>query len=69
MRRLSAFEQVSVDGFFSDAKGDMTWAHKQDPEWNEFAASNARGGGALLFGRVTYVKGDGNVVLCYEPVA
>ena len=54
MRRLSAFEQVSLDGFFTDAKGDMSWAHKQDPEWNEFAASNAKGGGALLFGRVTY---------------
>jgi dihydrofolate reductase len=54
MRRLSAFEQVSLDGFFTDAKGDMSWAHKQDPEWNEFAASNASGGGALLFGRVTY---------------
>ena len=53
MRRLSAFEQVSVDGFFTDARGDMSWAHKQDPEWNEFAASNAKGGGALLFGRVT----------------
>lgn len=54
MPRLSAFEQVSLDGFFTDAGGDMSWAHKQDPEWNEFAASNAKGGGALLFGRVTY---------------
>src|SRR5688572_9713524 len=54
MPRLSAFEQVSLDGFFVDAGGDMSWAHKQDPEWNEFAASNASGGGALLFGRVTY---------------
>jgi dihydrofolate reductase len=54
MRRLVAFEQVSLDGFFVDAKGDMSWAHKQDPEWNEFAASNASGDGALVFGRVTY---------------
>jgi dihydrofolate reductase len=54
MRRVSAFEQVSLDGFFTDANGDMSWAHKQDPEWNEFAAKNASGGGALLFGRVTY---------------
>jgi dihydrofolate reductase len=54
MRRLSAFEQVSLDGFFVDARGDMSWAHKQDPEWNEFAAGNAKGGGTLLFGRVTY---------------
>jgi dihydrofolate reductase len=54
MPRLTAFEQVSLDGFFTDAGGDMSWAHKRDPEWNEFAASNAKGGGALLFGRVTY---------------
>jgi dihydrofolate reductase len=54
MRRLIAFEQVSLDGFFVDGSGDMSWAHKDDPEWNEFAASNASGGGALLFGRVTY---------------
>jgi len=54
MRRLIAFEQVSLDGFFVDANGDMSWAHKQDPEWNEFAGSNASGDGALLFGRVTY---------------
>jgi dihydrofolate reductase len=54
MRKLIAFEQVSLDGFFVDANGDMSWAHKQDPEWNEFAASNASGDGALVFGRVTY---------------
>lgn len=54
MRKLSAFEQVSLDGYFVDAKGNMSWAHKEDPEWNEFAASNASGGGALLLGRVTY---------------
>lgn len=54
MRRLIAFEQVSLDGFFVDARGDMSWAHKQDPEWNEFAARNASGDGALVFGRVTY---------------
>src|SRR6187402_2430725 len=54
MRKIVAFEQVSLDGFFVDARGDMNWAHKQDAEWNAFAASNASGGGALLFGRVTY---------------
>ncbi len=54
MRKVVAFEQVSLDGFFVDASGDMSWAHKQDAEWNAFAASNASGGGALLFGRVTY---------------
>lgn len=54
MRKLAAFEQVSLDGYFVDAKGEMSWAHKQDAEWNAFAAGNASGGGMLLFGRVTY---------------
>ena len=54
MRKVIAFEQVSLDGFFVDGKGDMSWAHKQDPEWTAFAGSNASGDGALLFGRVTY---------------
>jgi dihydrofolate reductase len=54
MRRVIAFEQVSLDGFFVDGKGDMSWAHKQDPEWNAFTSGNASGDGALIFGRVTY---------------
>jgi dihydrofolate reductase len=54
MRKLSVFNQVSLDGYFVDAGGDMSWAHKQDAEWNEFTSSNAGGGGELVFGRVTY---------------
>ena len=54
MRSLIVFNHVSLDGYFVDKKGDMRWAHKQDPEWNQFVAGNARGGGVLLFGRVTY---------------
>jgi dihydrofolate reductase len=54
MRKLRVFENVSLDGFFADAAGDMSWAHKHDPEWNAFAGGNASGDGALLFGRVTY---------------
>lgn len=54
MRRVVAFEQVSLDGYFVDATGDMSWAHRQDAEWNAFVGGNASGGGSLLFGRVTY---------------
>lgn len=54
MRKVSVFENVSLDGFFVDATNDMSWAHKHDPEWDAFAAGNASGNGALLFGRVTY---------------
>ncbi|MCX5658844.1 MAG: dihydrofolate reductase family protein [Planctomycetota bacterium] len=56
MRKLSAFIQVSLDGLFAGESGDISWAHKpkDDAEWNAFVAGNASGGGALLFGRVTY---------------
>ncbi len=54
MRRLMVFNQISLDGYFTDSNGDMSWAHRQDPEWNEFVAGNASGGGELLFGRITY---------------
>jgi dihydrofolate reductase len=54
MRKLIVFNQVSLDGYFVDASGDMSWAHKDDPEWNAFGAENASGGGELVFGRITY---------------
>jgi dihydrofolate reductase len=54
MRKLSTFNNVSLDGYFTDANGDMSWAHNSDPEWNAFAAENASGGGTLLMGRITY---------------
>ena len=54
MRKLGVFNQVSLDGYFTDKKGDMSWAHKQDPEWASFASENASGGGVLVFGRITY---------------
>jgi dihydrofolate reductase len=54
MRKLIAFTLVSLDGYFVDGNGDMSWAHTQDAEWNEFMGSNASPGAPLLFGRVTY---------------
>ena len=56
MSRLVVFNNVSLDGYFVDRNGDMSWAHNTipDPEWDAFGAENAKGGGILLFGRVTY---------------
>ncbi|HMG54488.1 MAG TPA: dihydrofolate reductase family protein [Kofleriaceae bacterium] len=58
MRRLTVFNNISLDGYFTDRRGDMTWAHKSkpDPEWDKFSAENAQSSedGALLFGRKTY---------------
>jgi len=54
MLTLTVFNNVSADGYFTDRSGDMSWAHRKDPEWDEFAAGNAGGQSTLLFGRVTY---------------
>jgi dihydrofolate reductase len=54
MRKLLVFDSVSLDGYFTDAKGDMSWAHKNDPEWVSFSSDSAKGESVLLFGRVTY---------------
>jgi len=54
MRKVMVFNNVTLDGFFVDQKGDMSWAHKNDPEWNAFTADNAQGECVFVFGRVTY---------------
>jgi dihydrofolate reductase len=56
MRKLIVFNHVSLDGYFVDSNGDMSWAKAdhQDAEWNAFVAGNASGEGALVFGRITY---------------
>ena len=48
MRRLTVFNQLSLDGYFVDSHGDMSWAHKDDAEWRAFVAENSADGGALL---------------------
>jgi dihydrofolate reductase len=56
MRKLVVFNHVSLDGYFVDTNGDMSWAKAdhQDAEWNAFVEENASGGGVLVFGRITY---------------
>ena len=54
MRKLSVFNSISLDGYFTDKNSDSSWAHKNDPEFNEFISGNAKSGGPMLFGRVTY---------------
>src|SRR5208283_319413 len=55
-QKLLVFESISLDGYFVDAHGDMSWAHagREDPEFADWVGGNASGGGALLFGRKTY---------------
>jgi dihydrofolate reductase len=56
MRKLVVFNSVSLDGYFVDRAGDMSWAHNpnRDEEWEAFGAANASAGGLLVFGRITY---------------
>jgi dihydrofolate reductase len=56
MRKLRVFESISVDGYFTDARGDMSFAHagRQDAEFAAWVSGNASSGGELLFGRKTY---------------
>jgi dihydrofolate reductase len=56
MATLAVFNSITLDGYFTDAKGDIGWAYNphKDPEWDAFVEGNAKGGGTLLFGRVTY---------------
>jgi dihydrofolate reductase len=56
MRKLIVFNNVSLDGYFTGVNGDLSWVdkNKQDAEWNAFVEDNAKGGGMLLFGRITY---------------
>jgi dihydrofolate reductase len=56
MRTLKVFESISLDGYFTDAHGDMRFAHAvaPDAEFNAWVSGNASSGGALLFGRKTY---------------
>jgi dihydrofolate reductase len=54
MRKLSVFNSVTLDGYYTDLNNDMSWAHQNDPEWNEFVRGNTSGESTLLFGRVTY---------------
>ena len=66
MRKLVVFNNVTLDGYFSGPHGDISWAHrsKQDAEWNAFVAENAKGGGVLVFGRITY-----ELMASYWPTA
>ena len=56
MRKLIVFNQVTLDGYFAGMNGDISWAHRstKDPEWSAFVEGNARAGGVLVFGRITY---------------
>jgi dihydrofolate reductase len=56
MRKLIVFNHITLNGYFVDGNGQFNWARhgNEDPEYAQFVAGNASGGGELVFGRVTY---------------
>jgi dihydrofolate reductase len=53
LRKLFAFNMVTLDGFFEGPNQDISW-HNVDDEFNQFAIEQTNTIGAILFGRVTY---------------
>lgn len=53
MRKLSVFNLVTLDGYFTGEGGDISW-HMVDDEFQELANKASNSGNTLLFGRVTY---------------
>src|SRR5438034_3091804 len=55
MGRISAYMQVSLDGYFAGPNGEIDWfKNNPDPEFESFSLERARGESTLLFGRTTY---------------
>jgi dihydrofolate reductase len=56
MRKLTVFNNVSLDGYFTGVNDDISWTYlsPRDPEFEAFTAENAKTGGELVFGRKTY---------------
>lgn len=53
MRKLYAFNMVTLDGYFEGPNHSIDW-HNVDAEFNEFAIEQTGTADTLIFGRVTY---------------
>jgi len=53
MRKLFAFNMVTLDGFFEGPNQDISW-HNVDEEFNQFAIEQTSSVDTILFGRKTY---------------
>lgn len=53
MRKLIAFDMMSLDGYFEGTDRDLSW-HNTDAEFNTFAVEQMADFGTLLLGRNTY---------------
>ena len=50
--KLRVFESISVDGYFTDNQGDISWAHsgREDPDFGAWVGANANQGGICSSG-------------------
>ena len=69
MRKLTVFENVSLDGYFAGPNGEIDWfvAYRNNDykaESNEFAIDSLNFTDTILFGRVTY-----DLMASYWPTA
>jgi dihydrofolate reductase len=53
MRRIIAFDLVTVDGFFAGPTGEIDW-HNYDDEMGTYSLEQMKSLGALIFGKTTY---------------
>jgi dihydrofolate reductase len=53
MRKLSAFEFTSLNGFYKGQGNDISW-HRHGGEESNYSEEMLEAGNTLLFGRVTY---------------
>jgi dihydrofolate reductase len=53
MRKLFAFNNVTLDGFVAGPNHDISWVNTDD-EFYQFSIEQTSTLGAILFGRVTY---------------
>ncbi len=54
MRKLFAFNMVTLDGFFEGPNGEIDWHNADNQEFNDFAIEQMSSMDTILFGRRTY---------------
>jgi dihydrofolate reductase len=53
MGKLTAFNFLTLDGYYKDANNDISW-HQHGAEENEYSANSLKADSILLFGRTTF---------------
>jgi dihydrofolate reductase len=54
LRKLFAFNMVTIDGFFEGPNGEIDWHNADNEEFNDFAIEQMSAVDTLMFGRKTY---------------